>query len=100
MGDIASVEFKFRRKAGDHLPHEDTGDEHVHFDAEKFVEDRLRKPRRSGSVISPLETLLAQIPLIGQRQRAFLGVTDDAHDSWSSMSVVGLRSTDTDVGNC
>jgi len=99
LGDVAPVEFKLRREMRDHFSHECSGHEQIHLDTQVVVENRLREKGRSAAVVAPFKALLAQIALIGERQRPLLPISDYADDAWTTVSVSRLRSADTDVSH-
>ena len=84
---------------GDHVAHKDPGNESVHLESEIVIEDRLREQSGAGAVVAPLEVLLVQVALVGQRECPLLPISDHADDPWSPVSIVGLRPADTHVSD-
>jgi hypothetical protein len=99
LADVAAVEFELRREMRDDFSHEHSGDKQIHLDAEVVVEDRLGEKSRSASVVAPFKVLLAQIALIGERERPPLSISNYADDPWATVSVARLRSADPDVSH-
>jgi hypothetical protein len=76
VSDVVSIELELGRQLADPVAHEDAGDEGVDLEPEVVTEDRLREQSGGGAVVSPLEVLLVQIALVGQRECRLVSSTD------------------------